>query len=138
MEDTKHYDKWTIKEFRALPRPSSYWNVTGEVDSLIILPTKRKHDSGYRCMEFVAIQNRKPTYILSGCSDVLRLGGMGGYNVYRNSVCNYARRVESGTVPVIDWKIDCLPVSGLLRIHCSKRMIVGASVSDFEVFFKEY
>ena len=86
-------------------------------------------------MEFVAIQNGEPTYLLSGCSDVINLGGIGGYNVFENDIEKYSTRVKSQVVPVNDWNIDCLPVSGLPRLFCHRKMIVGASISNFEVYF---
>lgn len=133
----KHYDNWTVEEFRSLPYPDSFWNNIGEIDSLIILPTEQKHDSGYRCMEFVAIQEGVPTYRLSGCSDVLCLGGIGGYNCYGDNIASYQRRIKNQTTPVNDWSFDCLPESGLMRIFCRKKLIVGASVSSIELYFKE-
>ncbi len=82
MEEKKSYTQWTRKEFEALPRPSSFTNEEiGEIDKLIILPTRRKHESGFRCMEFVTVQNGVPTYIVSGCSDLIHLGGISGANV---------------------------------------------------------
>ena len=78
----KDFTKWTRKEFESLPAPNIFTNEeVGEVDSLVILPCKHYHDSGFRCMEFVTIQKGKPTYRLSGRSDVLHLSGIGGYNV---------------------------------------------------------
>ena len=128
----KHYTKWTRKEFEALPRPKSFTNEEiGEVDSLVILPFRHYHDSGYRCMQFVTIQKEKPTYIISGCSDVIHLGGIDGRNtpIMKNGIVdNY--------IPVIRWKIDCLPTSGLLRLFTDKRISIGASVSSFEIFCK--
>lgn len=131
-KECKDYTKWTRKEFESLPRPKSYTNQEiGEVDSLIILPRRHRHDSGYRCMEFVTIQNNIPTYIVSGCSDVIHLGGIGGLNIYKND------KLANKRTSIIDWSIDCLPTSGLLRLFCSKRIIVGASLSSFEIFVKE-
>lgn len=129
----KEFTKWTRKEFEALPTPKSYTNEEiGEVDSLVILPEKHYHDSGWRCMSFVTIQNGVPTYRISGCSDVINLGGIGGYNFKSTD------RIKSQTVPNADWHIDCLPVSGLLRIFSGKyKLYVGASLSDFELFYKE-
>lgn len=136
----KDFTLWTRKEFEALPRPKSFTNEEiGEVDSLVILPTKRKHDSGYRCMEFATIQKGVPTYIVSGCSDVIHLGGISGVNtsmVHHNKDL-HLERVTNNTSPRISWSIDCLPVSGLLRLFCDRKMYVGASISSFEVFFKE-
>lgn len=129
----KEFTKWTRKEFESLPTPKSYTNEEiGEVDSLVILPEKHNHDSGWRCMSFVTIQNGVPTYRISGCSDVINLGGIGGYNFKSTD------RIKSQTVPNADWHIDCLPVSGLLRIFSGKyKLYVGASLSDFELFYKE-
>lgn len=135
----KEFTKWTRKEFEALPTPKSYTNEEiGKVDSLVILPEKHYHDSGWRCMSFVTIQNGVPTYRISGGSDVIHLGGIGGYNFQGMSDCESSNRIKSQTVPNADWHIDCLPVSGLLRIFSGKyKLYVGASLSDFELFYKE-
>ena len=139
MGKEKHYMEWTRKEFEALPMPTSYDNQeVGEVDSLIILPEKHYHDSGYRCMSFVTIQNGKPTYKISGCSDVIHFGGIGGLNViYYTGDLTYQERAKEKKTPTVDWCIDCLPKSGLLRIFCNKKIYIGASLSSFEIFFKE-
>lgn len=137
MEKEKHYNEWTRKEFEALPTPTSYTNQeVGEVDSLIILPEKYYHDSGYRCMSFVTIQNDKPTYKISGCSDVIHFGGIGGLNV-RYYTDTYQEMVKEQKKPLVAWCVDCLPKSGLLRIFCGKKIYIGASLSSFEIFFKE-
>lgn len=134
----KHWHYWTRKEFEALPR-ADWKNEIGEVDCLIILPTRHKHDSGFRCMEFVTIQGGKPTWIVSGCSDVIHLAGMGGWNVgpHNYSESKLDLRMFSGQVPLVCWSIDCLPVSGLLRLFCDKNLYIGQSLSSFEVFFKD-
>lgn len=135
----KEFTKWTRKEFEALPTPNSYTNQDiGEVDSLVILPERHYHDSGYRCMSFVTIQNGIPTYKISGCSDVIHLGGIGGYNNGVTTRTEFLNRLNSSLVPNADWHIDCLPVSGLLRIFSGKyKLYVGASLSSFELYFKE-
>lgn len=138
MEKEKHFTEWTRKEFEALP--SADWkNEIGEVDSLIILPTRRKHDSGYRCMEFVTIQKGKPTFIVGGCSDVIHLAGIGGQNIGEHNFDErlLVERIRTCTCPRVSWSIDCLPVSGLLRLFCDKHLFIGRSISSFEVFFKE-
>lgn len=139
MEKEKHYNEWTRKEFEALPTPTSYDNKeVGEVDSLIILPEKYYHDSGYRCMSFVTIQNDIPTYKISGCSDVIHFGGIGGLNVrYYTDNLTHQERLKREKTPAVAWHIDCLPKIGLLRIFCDKKIYIGASLSSFEIFFKE-
>ncbi len=136
MKEEKHYTQWTREEFEKLPYPESFHNTIGEVESLIILPETHVHDSGFRCMSFVAIQNGKPTYRISGCSDVIHLGGVGGYN-WQNSGGLYGERMKTKTTFANGWRIDCLPVSGLLRIFSNKKLSLGVSVSDFELFFEE-
>lgn len=134
----KEYLYWTRKDFESLPRPESFHNDIGLVDALVVIPCKHRHDSGFRCMQFATIQNGKPTYLISGCSDVIHISGIGGYNHYHSqSMDEYTKRIINKTTKVCDWKIDCLPTSGLLRLFCSKEMYIGTSISDFEIYFKE-
>lgn len=119
----------TISEFKALP--SRKWNEDiGEFDSLIILPTARKHDSGYRCMDFIACRGNEAICRLSGGSDVIHINGIGGYG--------YRWFDEYKTVPhsiaPIGWSIDCLPKSGLLRLFCGDKLRAGQALSSFEIF----
>ena len=67
------------KEFEVLPHRK--WDEPIEFDSLIILPglAKDKHDSGYRCLDFVAVTEGVPQCLLSGCSDVINFDGIGGW-----------------------------------------------------------
>jgi len=156
----KDLNKMTEKEFRALPHREWNEDI-GEFDSLIILPARRErwaeikykvrcwaskvfrlekpecwelphlHDSGYRCMAFVACIGADPICQLSGCSDVVHIEGIGGYGR------NWYERLGTipRTGPVRDWSIDCLDESGLLHLfaHVST-LVVGPSLSSFEVF----
>lgn len=120
------------KDFDKLPQND--WNKDiGEFNSIIILPGRSKdmYDSGYRCMNFVAVKDGKPICKLSGCSDVLHLDGIGGFG---------DRWFEKyGKVPLkvtpSGWSIDCLPKSGLLHIWPnSQKMKCGLALSSFEIF----
>lgn len=134
----KKYLYWTRSEFENLPRPEAFHNDIGEVDALIVIPTSDKHDSGFRCMQFATIQHGEPTYLISGRSDVIHIGGIGGYNHHHSqSMDEYVKRVMQKATKTCAWKIDCLPKSGLLRLFCDKKMYIGASISDFEIYFKE-
>ena len=74
----RSFEHWTKKELESLP--AREWNEDiGEFDSLIILPTKHLHDSGFWCMDFVAVKGSEPFCRLSGCSDVIHIDGIGGY-----------------------------------------------------------
>ena len=87
-------------------------NYKGEFDSLVIIPTRRKHDSGFRCLEFVAVKDGVPVYRFGGCSDVVHIDGIGGYGDW----------VRLGSIPKSlkpkAWSIDCLPC-GYLRLFSS-------------------
>jgi hypothetical protein len=111
--------------------PDRGWNKDiGVFDSLIILPTRRIHDSGYRCMDFVAVRDNMPVCRLSGCSDVVHIDGIGGYG---------HRGFRDGMglpilVPPKMWSIDCLKVSGLLRLFSHEKLSAGAALSSFEIY----
>jgi hypothetical protein len=123
-------NKMKRKDFEALPHRK--WNEDiGEFDSLIILPLRRRHDSGFRLMDFVAVRRYEPICLLSGSSDVVHIEGIGGYGF------NWLERYSGlcpRLVPPIGWSIDCLPVSGLLRMFCDREMRVGEATSSFEIY----
>ncbi len=159
----KNISKMARREFEALPERKWAEDI-GEFDSMVILPAeinyisiakywiryfvaktfklekpeiweiweiKGLHDSGFRCMDFVACKGEEPICRLSGCSDVILFNGIGGYG--------YNWVEEYGKIPdllsPIDWNIDCLPKSGLLRIFCQKyKLKIGEALSSFELF----
>lgn len=111
--------------------PHLPWAEVIEFDSLIILPMEEIHDSDYRIMDFVAVREDKPIARLSGCSDVLHINGIGG--VGADWLTKYGGYPKA--IPPVDWSIDCLKVSGLLRLFCSGMLKSGRAVSSFEVFY---
>lgn len=115
----KTLNEMTRKDFEAVP--DRKWDRDiGTFNSLIILPTRLKHDSGYRCMDFVACDDDKPIARLSGCSDVLHVGGISA---------------ETHPGRLVVWSIDCLRTSGLPRLFVpGGEMTAGPALSDFEVF----
>ena len=124
-------NEMTRKEFEALPNKE--WNELIEFNSLIILPgrTRDKHESGYRCMSFVAVAEKGPQCLLSGCSDVIHIDGIGGYG--ENWFKKYGTVPQ--TIPPSGWSIDCLQKSGLLHIWPgSGKMTCGPSLSSFEIY----
>lgn len=128
----KTITEMTRKEFEALPGRD--WNKDiGPFDSMVILPSRRLHDSGYRCMDFVAVKKMKPVCRLAGASDVVHFNGIGGYG--KNWINIYGSILEN--IPVIDWNIDCLPKSGLIHIFTHAcNLYAGDAFSSFELFAK--
>lgn len=100
----------------------------GEFDGLVILPTRRKHESGYMCMDYVACLGGHPICRLAGCSDVIHLNGIGGYG--RNWIQKYGGVPDM--VPPTDWNIDCLK-SGLLRFF-GPTMTCDPTLSSFVLY----
>lgn len=125
----KDMNYWTKRQLKAV-RMRDWDEDIGEFDSLIILPTKHKHDSGYACMDFVAVKDNKPLALLSGCSDVIHIDGIGGFGykwLEKYNKCPDA-------IKPIGWNIDCLAKSGLLRIFTDKPMRVGNVLSSFQIY----
>jgi hypothetical protein len=118
--------KMTRKQFLELPRRK--WDEDiGKFNCLVILPGTTRHDSGFRCMSFVACNFKHPICILGGCSDVVHIDGIGGYGKWEGGAI-------SKNVLVKGWSIDCLPVSGLLRLFSNGELTVGVDLSSFEVY----
>ena len=115
----------TKKELESLSN-RKYGEDIGLFDSLIILPTKDIHNSGYRCMSFVAVKDGIPICLLSGCSDVVHIDGIGGGGKgYKYNTLQMPKA----------WSIDCLAKSGLLNIWVDGyKLFAGLSLSSFEIF----
>lgn len=119
--------RWLLNIFASL------WNKIDRIPTIHIdnYYPEGVHDSGYRCMDFVACDGDKPICRLSGYSDVIHLDGIGRYGM------NWLD--EYGTVPRLippsGWSMDCLIESGLMRLWPSSgKMICGAGMSSFEVY----
>jgi len=121
-------NKMTRKDFEALPHRK--WDEEIECDSIIILPTHKKHDSGFRKMDFVAVVKDEPICLLSGCSDVIHFDGIGGFG---------KDWVKYGGCPDLvvpsGWSIYCLPKSGLLCIFSNNgKIYCDTACSSFEIY----
>jgi hypothetical protein len=81
-------------------------------------------------MDFAAVTKDGPFCLLSGCSDVVHLDGIGGYGRRDTS-----RTSLPDCIPPSGWSMDCLPKSGLLRLWPSSgEMLIGMALSSFEVY----
>lgn len=122
----------TKEDFSKVPIRRNFMAPVPMFKSLVIIPTDQEHDSGYLCMEFVAVnKDDEPIVRMSGCSDVLDINGIGGYGNWR--LCSGIPK----TIPPISWRIDCLPKSGYLRLFCDHFLTCGDSLSNFEVYASE-
>ena len=132
MSEKKGIFEMKRKEFWELPERE--WNQDiGPFASLVILPSGRFHESGWRCMDFVAVdKDGYPICRLSGYSDVIHFDGIGG-----NGKNWLDERIRTGKVPTMipvkDWKIDCLPC-GYLRVRANCALTCGEALSSFELF----
>ena len=152
-------NQMTRRQFEALPHRE--WDKIIIFDSLIILPARvnhwslvqysiRKtlarflkmkepdvwevghlHDSGFRCMDFVAVLDDEPICLLSGCSDVIHIDGISGFGYQWLERYGTAPRA----IPPSAWRIDCLAQSGLLRIWSTRgKMTCDLPLSSFEIY----
>lgn len=129
----KTFDYWSRKDFNALPTYCELQEKPNVIDSIVVLPTRKMHESGYRIMDFALIKDNMPICRINGCADVVKIGGLGGYNGYEG-----CRRTESGTVvEPCGWSIDCLNTSGLIRLFCDTKIRLDSYVtgSTLELFF---
>ncbi len=125
MEQRKTVFEMRKKDFWKLPK-RGWCEDIGPFVSMVILPTGQFHESGYRCMDFVAVDEEMyPICRLSGVSDVIEIDGIGGYGKERD--------ITSHMVSVKGWKIDCLPC-GYLRIFADSHITCGEALSSFEIF----
>lgn len=128
--ENTHYLNMTVEDFKKVPFRTIDTDFS-EFYSLVILPTEEIHDSGYKCMDFVAIdKSGYPICRLSGCSDILHLDGIGGFGEYKENM-NFHSILPKG------WSIDCLPC-GLIRVF-SKYMLKpdDMAVSSYCVYSNE-
>lgn len=126
----RHYHKWYAWQFRFVPWRKHFSSNEGLFTSLVIIPTKHIHDSGFICMDFVGIRDEKPVCRLSGCSDVIHVDGIGGYG-YRWASRGKGVPLE---IPISGWSIDCLPRSRYMRMFCNNYILVGEALSSFEIY----
>jgi len=119
--------KMKKEDFEKVPFRNAETNLD-DFYSAVIIPAEDMHDSGYRCMDFVAINSSKePICRLSGCSDVLDIDGIGGYGL---------NGALSDKVDNKAWQIDCLPC-GYLRIFPGtgyKLQADSVPVSDYSLY----
>ena len=100
---------------------------------LVIIPENYNHESGFKAMQFVLLGDKfMPLCRIEGGSDVIDVEGIGGVGLGRDF-----EKYETGLGYCVEWSIDCLPKSRLLRLFINNHqheLIPGTPVSTFEVF----
>lgn len=121
----------TKEDFEKVPKRGGWSRDIGEFNALVIIPQDYAHDSGWMCLDFVAVSKEgEPICRLSGCSDVLNLDGIGGYGKWRADEHQFPNRIEPK-----GWSIDRLPC-GYLRLFSRSAMTAGPALSSFEIYAK--
>jgi hypothetical protein len=137
MTTEKPINEWTRADFEALPHRG--WNEDmGLLHAIVIIPAEPPdhiHESGYRNLIIVGCIEAGPRCILTECSDALHIEGIGGRG-------RFAYDADSGRGNWLGaegegWTIDCLAVSGFLRLFVTDRIEVGSALSSFEVFSRK-
>ena len=117
------------EDFEELPKRGGWLRDIGEFSALVIIPLDYAHDSGWMCMDFVAVSKEgEPICRLSGCSDVLHLDGIGGYGNWSGG--GLPSRIEPK-----GWCIDCLPC-GYLRLFSRSTLTAGPALGSCEIYAK--
>lgn len=116
-------------DFKKLPNIIELSEKEREFDSLIIIPERYKHESGYMCMSFAGCKDDKAVCIMSGGSDVIHFDGIGGYGRWWKEGSKIPEKILSKA-----WNIDCIPC-GYLRIFSGNgKITIGSMLSDFEIY----
>lgn len=124
----KKITEYTLSEFRSMEN----FGQDAEFTSLVIVPMDELHDSGFCTMKFILCRDREIVGVVGGWSDVVHIDGIGGYGK------NWKETMVSRMSPVVGWQIDCLPISGCIRLYGRKTCRCADWFgSDFEFFVEE-
>lgn len=120
--------KMKKSDFKYVPK-LEYKEKIPKFDSLIIVPTNRKHESGYKIINYILVSGSTPVAQICGCSDVLHINGIGGRGRFLPN-----GEFEDKCNP---WSIDLLPC-GYFRLFSRGKLEFGGALdawlSDVEIF----
>jgi hypothetical protein len=63
----KHLNEWSHKELMALPVRD--WQEEKTYDSVLVVSTRKKHDSGWAVMAIIGCEKQEPIEIACACCD---------------------------------------------------------------------
>lgn len=121
MDEQQHksLNQWGRDELLNLPTRA--WNAESEYDSLLILSTRRKHDSGWAIMAIIGVRDTQPVEIACECCDDIEW--------------KFPPMVTVGGVYSIgQMRMDCAMRSGALHAWArNAKLRVGAALSSTKV-----
>jgi hypothetical protein len=120
-------DNETYKRKNLLALPERRWNEETIYDSILIVPTGRKHDSGYALIAIVGTINYRPAEIAAYCDDI-------------NWITPESTTVGSSTYPfqyqIADFHSDMFYPSNILQMWSRNgKFKVGYSSSSTDITF---
>lgn len=115
----KDWDKWTKKELLKLPVRD--WEVDSEYDSVLLVNTRMKHDSGYNMFAVIGCDGGTPKEI-AGYMDDFRFG-------------NFLKE-DYAIIPSYHFAFDC-SMHGVFRLHARTKICVGHCLSTTSFWFKK-
>lgn len=113
----RNIHKMTRRDFDTLPHRES-WNMETIYDSILLFPTKRKHDSGYACMRIVGVVGGQAVEIAAEGPD---------------DICWHLPPKKHEYIP--NFRTDCILKNGALRFHGYGKCKVGSCLSSIDVTF---
>jgi hypothetical protein len=120
MKQRKKLNQWGRDELLKLPTRA--WGEVSEYDSLLLLSTRRKHDSGWAIMAIIGVREHQPVEIACACCDDIewKLPPM--------------QKIGGGVYSIGQMRMDCAMRSGALHAWArDAKFRVGMALSSTEV-----
>lgn len=116
----KHWNDCTKKELLALPKRN--WSETSTYDSVLLVSTRRKHDSGYNYFAVVGVDEKGTPVEIAAFMDDFRY-------------INYLSPADC-VLPALGFAFDC-SMAGVFRLHSNYyKICVGCETSTTFLTFK--
>lgn len=132
-------NRMSLQQLQEVPAiDQKFWNDEHECRTLIIVPSRHKHDSGYRMMHFVlepVDYNTGKLVRVVGPTDVVHINGIGGLG---KGWTDRPEGLARTMVPATGWQFDMLWASKCLRLFIigGDTIIVGPALSSLEIWPK--
>ena len=124
----------TRKELLSLPVANKYEEEIPLLDELYFIPTMRKHDSGYRCIEVIGVRYERD-YSLKSYSKLT------GKNEYAKKIATYSDVIHWNLMHKYNqkaWNIDVPSDCNCMRLftHSNKpsiKILINLSSFEFDI-----